>query len=205
MKPKQPEPGRVVVPIPNDVSYTIISSAVTPGFKKTLDIRLNRKVPEEVLRTIATQLKNSDQHNYERTFIVYYLPGMKVGSLAWATSHFDPDLQVRIIGVSSDQEEFLLSKTAHPAGIRIGRWMEEGALAGIIIIYREGGETFLERNFKDGSSVREEVVERPSPGGRRFEIRAPSSDDGAYYVIDKNGNLQLRDIQGVINNSKKID
>ena len=96
MKPRRPEPARVVVPIPNDVSYTIVSSAVTPGFKRTLDIRLNRKVPEEVLRTIATQLKNSDEHTYERTFIMYYLPGMEVGSLAWATSHFDPDLQVCI-------------------------------------------------------------------------------------------------------------
>jgi hypothetical protein len=54
----------------------------------------------EVLRAIATQLKNSDAHTYERTFIVYYLPGMEIGSLAWATSHFDPELQVRIIGVT---------------------------------------------------------------------------------------------------------
>ena len=101
-----------------------------------------------------------------------------------------------IIGVSSDQEEALLGKTAHRAGVsRIGRWLEEGVVAGIIIIYRKDGKTFLERNLKDGSSMREEVVERPSPGGRRFEIREPSSDDGAYYFIDKSGNLQLRDIQ----------
>ena len=78
-------------------------------------------------------------------------------------------------------------------------------MAGVIIIYRQDGKTFLERNFKDGSSMREEVVERPSPRGRRFEIRKPSSDDGAYYLINKDGNLQLRDKQGVINNSKKID
>ena len=132
VKPRPPEP-RVGVPIPNDVSYTLVSSAVTPGFTRTLDVRLNRKVSEGVLRTIATQLKNSDEHTYKGTFyIMYYLPGMEVGSLAWATSHFNPDLQVRIIGVSSDQEEFLLGKTAHRAGVnRIGRWLEEGALAGV--------------------------------------------------------------------------
>lgn len=206
VKPRPPEPARVVLPIPNDVSYTIVSSAVTPGFKRTLDIRLSRKVSEEVLRAIATRLRDSDEHPYQRTFIMYYLPGMEVGSLAWATSHFDPDLQIRIIGVSPDQEASLLGKTAHRAGVaQIGKWLEEGVLAGVIIIYREDGRTFLERNFKDGSHMREEVVERPSRHGRRFEIRKPSSDDGAYYFIDKSGNLQLRDLQGIINNSKRMD
>src|ERR1039458_94260 len=32
---------------------------------------------------------------------------MKVGSGAWATSHFDPDLEICILGVSTDQEELL--------------------------------------------------------------------------------------------------
>lgn len=61
-----------VVPIPNDVSYTIIKSDVMPGIKRGLDIRLNHKVSEEVLRAIATELKNSDRNTYERTLIEYY-------------------------------------------------------------------------------------------------------------------------------------
>jgi hypothetical protein len=95
------------VPIPNGVIYTIIRTEVVPGIKRSLDIRLNRTVSEEVLRAIATKLKNSDHGTYERTFISYYLPGMKVGSGAWATSHFDPDLEICILGVSTDQEELL--------------------------------------------------------------------------------------------------
>src|ERR1039457_4223586 len=107
VKSSDSERARVVVPIPNDVSYTIIKADLMPGIKRDLDIRLNRKVSEEVLRAIATELKNYDQHTYERTFIGYYLPGMDVGSGAWATSHFDPDLEICILGVSTDQEELL--------------------------------------------------------------------------------------------------
>ena len=106
-KSRESERFRVVVPIPNGGIYTIIRTEVVPGIKRSLDIRLNRTVSEEVLRAIATKLKNSDHGTYERTFISYYLPGMKVGSGAWATSHFDPDLEICILGVSTDQEELL--------------------------------------------------------------------------------------------------
>jgi hypothetical protein len=176
-----------------------------PGVKRGLDIRLNRKVSEEVLRAIATELKNSDQHTYERTLIGYYLPGMEVGSGAWATSHFDPDLQIRIIGVSLDEEKSLLAKsTNRPAGQQvIGKWQDE-YLGGIVMIYRENGQLFIERNFKDGSSLKQEALERKSPIGRRFEAKEPS-DDGDYCVIDKRGNLQLRDKQGLVATAKKID
>ena len=106
-KSRESERFRVVVPIPNGGIYTIIRTEVVPGIKRSLDIRLNRTVSEEVLRAIATKLENSDHGTYERTFISYHLPGMKVGSGAWATSHFDPDLEICILGVSTDQEELL--------------------------------------------------------------------------------------------------
>src|ERR1039458_10482874 len=73
----------------------------------------NRTVSEEVLRAIATKLKNSDHGTYERTFISYYLPGMKVGSGAWATSHFDPDLEICILGVRSEEHTSELQSLRH--------------------------------------------------------------------------------------------
>ena len=189
--------------IPNDVTYKIVKTDVIPGVKRGLVVMLNRKISEDVLRSVATKLKNSDPGVYERTLILYYLPGMKPGAGAWATTFFDPDLEVRILGLSADQEQSLVSKTTdRPSQTAIGKWLDEG-LFGVIRIYRETGTLYFEMNAKDGSSGRFEVVERSSSLGRRFEDR-DGSDAGDHYVIDGRGNLQLRDREGLIRTAKRI-
>ena len=97
----------VVSAIPNDVTYAIIDSHTIGGIKRSLDIRLNRKVPEDVLRAIALKLRSMDPRQFDRTFISYYLEGMQVGAGAWATTHFNPALEVRILGLSIEDEERL--------------------------------------------------------------------------------------------------
>ena len=89
-------------------NYKIINEDILPGIKRSLDIRLNKKVSEETLRSIAVELKNLDRRHYERTFICYYLPDMQVGEGAWATTHFDPDLTVHIQGLTIENETALI-------------------------------------------------------------------------------------------------
>ena len=84
-------------PIPEDVTYTIVGTDIIPGIKRSLDIRLNREVREDVLRSIAMELKSSDRKKYQRTFMLYYLPGMEVDAGGWASTHFNPDLEVIIL------------------------------------------------------------------------------------------------------------
>ena len=66
-----------------------------------LDVRLNQKVSQDVLRAIALELKSNDSRQYDRTFIVYYLPAMNVDSGGWATTNFNPTLDVRILGLTA--------------------------------------------------------------------------------------------------------
>ncbi|MCH7702181.1 MAG: hypothetical protein IID37_10880 [Planctomycetes bacterium] len=101
--PSSASPKPQTPTIPDDVSYSIIDSTTMPGIKRSLDVRLNKKVSERTLRALALKLKSQDSRNYERTFIVYYLPDMKVGAGAWATTHFDPDLEVRVLGLTAGQ------------------------------------------------------------------------------------------------------
>ena len=44
--------------MPEGVSYTIIDQNVVPGIKRSVDVRLNRKVTEDALTAIAWKLKN---------------------------------------------------------------------------------------------------------------------------------------------------
>src|SRR5690606_7292717 len=111
--------------IPDDVTYTIIEENVVPEMKRSLDIRLNRKVSEDILRAIAIEVRGSDPKRYDRTFIGYYLPDMQVNAGCWATTHFTPDLEVRILGMTADQEVVLASEAVHASQEIIGRWLDE--------------------------------------------------------------------------------
>jgi len=130
--------------IPADVSYSVISTDIIPDIKRSLDVRLNKKVSENVLRAIALELKSNDSRQYERTFIVYYLPSMPVGHGGWATTHFNPTLDVRILGLTSQDQEALATNSVVPGGEIIGRWLEE-TLGSLITIYREDGTLYLEQ------------------------------------------------------------
>ena len=201
---RQIEPSNLVA-IPSDVKYEIINSSVIPGIKRTLNLRLNQKVSKEVLRSIAYQLKNMDQNEYERTFILYYLPNMKVGTGAWATTHFDPDLQVVIHGISIEEEKNLATKSEKTSRKIIGNWLDESpGLPSKITIYFENGKYFMQNTYHDGSSSIQEIVKKSSAHGQRFE-RIKYSKSGDHYLIDSEGNLQIRDRDGLIATAYKVD
>jgi len=77
-------------------NYEIINEKSFLNVKTSLDIRLKEKVDKSTLREIAYELYNN-RKNFERVFIVYYLPGMEVDKGGWATSHFNPNLKIEIL------------------------------------------------------------------------------------------------------------
>ncbi len=190
-------------PITKGATYTIINKNIVPGIKRGLDIRLSKKVSKDVLTSIAMKLKKADSNTYKRTFIGYYLPGMKVGAGYWATTHFNPDLKVRILGLTVEQEN-ALKKQPNPSGVILGKWMDKRPLVGHkITIFKKDGKLFMQDTHKDGSGGKTELVEKKSSLGRRFE-KADGSGGGDYWILDSSGNLQIRDGEGLISTSKKI-
>lgn len=191
--------------IPSDVTYTIINTDVIPGLKRSLDIRLNRKVSKDVLRLIAMNLKKDDPKRYKRTFIVYYLPDMEVGAGGWATTHFNPELEVKILGLTTKQEEALATKVEDAEREVVGSWFDQTPMVGgKISIYHKDGKVYMERTFNDGSSSKKEMVKKPSSNGKRFEEKS-GSNFGEHYIIDQQDNLQIRDQEGLISTARKID
>lgn len=204
-QPAQQQPKLQEPIIPDDVAYSIIDSSTLAGIKRSLDVRLNKKVSERTLRAIALKLKSQDSRDYDRTFIIYYLPWMAVGSGAWATTHFNPDLEVRILGLTVQEEEKLMAEPAPANREIIGYWLDESPfVASRIMIFHEDGKLFIEQMFKDGSSLKKELVEKKAPLGRRFD-KVEGSSAGDHWVLGSDGNLQLRDNDGLITTAKKIE
>jgi hypothetical protein len=190
--------------IPSDVSFEIIGSDSLPGVIRNLNVRLSRKVSEQTLRAIALKLK-AQPPAYDRTIIYYYLPGMTVGAGAWATTHFTPELEVRILGLTVDDEKKLLTQPEPTNREMIGRWLDESPFVGSrITIFREKGKLFIEQMYKDGSGHKKELVERKSPLGRRFN-EIERSRNGDHWILGSDGNLQVRDNDGLIGTAAKIE
>lgn len=196
-----PPPGAVehgaIGAISADVDVDVLEENNIPGVRRSLDVRLSRRMSEAELRRIAEELKARDPNPYDRTFIVYYLPGMEPGAGGWATSHFDPDLDIRILGSTVEQEQALVA-TAEPvsADEMIGTWVgDQPYMPARITLYREGDKTFILRKYADGSGSPAEVVETQTSTGHRYH--EPGSG-GDYVLVTPSGMIELRDAEGLI-------
>ena len=190
--------------IPSDVNYSIIDQQIIPGVRRALTIRLNRKVTEEQRRAIALNLKAQDPKNYKRTFMGYLLPGMKDGAGAWATTHFDPNLEVRILGLTLAKEQELSRPVRQEAGRTVkGVWLDRSPfVSGRITFLERDGKLYVERLFKDGSGSTDRLLEEQRKDGNRFFIEGGRRSD--YFKIDRQGNLQMWDEEGLIASAESV-
>ena len=189
--------------IPSDLKYTIIKESTFHNYKRSLDVRLNQRVSEHVLRTIANQLKSQDPNRYDRTFIGYYLPGMRVNAGSWATSHFTPDLEVKILGTTIEEHERLDSVANEPVNDNIlGRWRDNSVFPCIITLQEEDGKVFMLQVFKDGSKGKYEMMAIRVGNETRYRKKITKTSD--YLVINSNGDLAHGDNEGVWATSKRI-
>ncbi len=185
------------------VSYTIIEKTRILSIKLSIAIRLDKKVSKDFLRKLAWKLKQGERRKYDRIFIVYYLPGMTLGSGAWATSHFDPNLEVKILGMTIDEEKALMNKSKKSSDKIIGKWLDDSPYGAMYTLLKRNGKIVMIRKFKDGGSSEKEMVLKKQQGKLRFEEKG-GNDFGEYYSMEIDGRLGLYDNEGLINTIRSI-
>ena len=125
------------------VTYSVIAENDFAGVRRSIDVRLNSKVSSQILHSIAWKIKKAESLNYERTFIFYWLPGMKVGSGAWATTHFDPELEIQILGLTQEEEERMARETTSQSRDIVGVWLDDRPYVGATLTLPASCITFL--------------------------------------------------------------
>lgn len=184
--------------IPAEVSYPIISeeeeyNAFTK--KRVVEVQLNTRVSPEVLRQIALEVKSQENKQYERTFMFYYLPEIVPGVEhdPWAISHFNPVLDVQILGLTKEDAESLSNAPIHHPGARIGAWLIDMPPGGhLAVIYEDGGGAKLLDVYPVGDSPAQEMIELPSSRGRRFR----PTNSSEIYEVDEWGILRIYNSRG---------
>jgi len=186
------------------VNYTVIEKSNMGSIKGSIDIRLGEKVTKDFLQKLALKLRDAEPRKYDRLFITYILPGMKPGSGAWATSHFNPSLEVKILGMTIEEEKALKSEPKDSSSEKIGEWLDESPYVGAkYTLLRQNGKTIMIRKFKDGSDSEKEMIQKKQSGRLRFDEKG-GNDFGEYYLIEKNGNLGSYDSAGLISTMRPI-
>jgi len=179
----------------------IINTESLKTIKKSIDIRIPEQLTESQLREIANYLKR-ENGNYERLFILYYLPDMKIGSGAWASTHYNPDLEINIMGIDKKAEETMKTMDL-PAGEIIGKWYDKTPyMEHSIIIFKINDKYKMKETFKDGSINEKDLQFTKADGNSKFVYE---NDFGEYLLIEKDGRLGQYDKDGLISIANKIE
>ncbi len=76
--------------------YNIKPDEYLGNIKRTVEVRLVSKLSLEQLKAVAEIIKADEKKKTERTFIGYALEGHQAPGY-WATTHYNPDLNVIIL------------------------------------------------------------------------------------------------------------
>ena len=155
-------------------------------------------ISKDMLEELGREL-HGQARGFERTFIGYYLPDMEVGAGAWATTHFDPNLEINIFGLSVEKEEKLRSIQTPQDWDVVGRWLDPTNLyfGYRITIFRKDNSIFMDKTFSDGSSGQYKLIETKSPVWR-FNPVEEFSGTGDHWILNPNGQLEAHDNNGFI-------
>jgi hypothetical protein len=188
--------------IPEDVTWYIAKEEPSKNVKKDMiEVLLNKKVDESVLTEIAQTLR-STRTQYERLFIMYNIEGMS-DMMAWATSHYNPHLEVKIMG-STNEEDAATSDVSDIPGEIIGKWRSEKSLMGaVLILYKaKNNKLMMKIVFSEGGEMLDEIVKSKQAGKVKY---TDDNSHGEYYLVEENGNLGMYGENGKFDEAVKVE
>jgi hypothetical protein len=188
--------------IPEDVKWEITKEEPNSGLSRnSIEVSLNKKIDKQVLEEIAMEIRD-DRTEYNKLWIFYYIPNMTKG-MAWATTHFTPNLEVNIIG-STENQDITTSITSDIEGEVLNKWRSEKSLmGGTLILFKNSSQKKIMRiTFKDGSKMDSEIVESNLNDKVKYQ---DDNENGEYYILELNGNLSLYGKNGKFDEAIKIE
>jgi hypothetical protein len=85
------------------VQFEVMEANLYNNSKCIFHIKIPEPISENLIEAIAYDIKSNNLF-CEPLFIFYHLKGMRIVDGAWATSHFEPNLLIEILGTPEEQE-----------------------------------------------------------------------------------------------------
>ena len=170
--------------IPPGVIYKIVKVETDEAIsKREVIVELNNRVDIKVLEQIAYKVKGGD--GFKKNWIFYHLPNHSENEMAWAISHFTPELDLQIMGTTIEQEKMLKNGSLETGEI-VGKWKDQISM---LTIYREDESLKLKTEYKDGSSGIDYLKKSIENEMIRYDY--VEDTHGEYFVVEYGGNLGM--------------
>jgi len=157
---------------------------------------LKHRIGEVDLERMAKAIRTHEP-GFKLTFIEYLLPGMVYGAGAWATSHFTPNLDVQILGLTRGQAAKIAdARRARGPGV-VGTWrINYLILSGVLVIRKaaDGGYVSQWTFAKGGPAAKDVLIRTTTNGQTRFIEK--DNGHGEYWVLRPDGDLEAWDPSG---------
>ncbi len=215
----------------NNFSYEVVNEALNPNYVwGRVTVKLSKKITKEQLASVAKRIRE-EKWESNNLMIFFRLPGMNDSEYAWATASFDANkkdvtmdgsdtvfethLDLTIIGSSIDGQHRAVDTARRQKidGKVIGLWWEEQFTHSVHIIYETQGKIFVRQIIAGGGGLSEDsdvpvlmsdIELKKSEVEGETRLLEPEDNHGEYFVINKDGNLELYDKYGYITTGEKI-
>lgn len=174
---------------PEKLIYTVEIETDRPPIKATYYIRIPKRYEAEQLRKIAAEVRSGIDREYENIFMFYILGDSSKEIGAYATSHYNPTLNVVLHDLSESQIKSASAKQDNKGAKIIGKFAQPYTKAIITIRKEKDGYIFNER-YPDGSEGDTKMLHKTKDGQ---VIWSPTFSDGDGYYVIRNGDLVLVD------------
>jgi hypothetical protein len=187
--------------VPQGLEVEILNRDRPEALRCNPEIRLDRKVPAEVLETLSRGLLEKEAKDCGFGFAAYYLPAMRPGSGAWAIAELGPEVSVSILGLSAADEDTLLQR-AEAQAETFGVWVDDSSYSSVVSLYRDGGGLKLTRWYPDGGRTTEPIrIARRNHG---FELHDAGAGRGdRHYRLGTEGELETWDGAAFLSAARK--
>jgi hypothetical protein len=183
---------------PVNINFKILSDEST-GSARKVEIQLEERTDTSKLAIIAKRVKATEQREYERTFIGYRLKDE--GDSYWATTHYNPALEIKILG-TTQRDHLLLQKKVVTQENVFGSWLVQRGIEHKLVAYRKNGSVFIKAIYSSGENE-EQFEESSLKAGIKLQDES-GKDHGEYYLINQNGDLEFWSENGNYYTAKKI-
>lgn len=148
---------------------------------------LSERATKQELKEIAESLHET---GFKNTFIGYRISGENQGSY-WATTHFTPTLDVKIIGSTVEQHQALNDQKNQSSSDEIvGSWRANWGFEYRVLFKGKDDNLTVESLFSDGSRNEEALLVEITPNQKRYYTEA-GKDHKEFFIINDDGNLEF--------------
>lgn len=169
--------------------YKITEDTVKGNIKRTVEVELSSRTNEDILRGLAEKIYTRSNVDVQRTFIGYRITGGHKNQGYWATTHYNPNLEIKILGENaSDYEK--IGNTPLPEGELLGTWMANWGYEYKMVAYKKDGETYIRSVFGDGSSSDKTYELSESGKGIRLQDEG-GKERGEFFIINPTSDLEF--------------